>query len=251
MKLSRLIGGAAAAVLLTAGAATSAHAASITVSNSFDFVSPPEFLFAEASRSVFLNDTSGQRSGILSLSLFNPVIGTLNQVSLTVRQRVGSQFEDIGGNCTPSNPTCFVNMTRTADLTARYSAGTSVNRGLGGQFIFDPSTCELGGTGTDSCAGFQDYRDFMSGSTRHFTDAADLSDFLGTGNFTVESLMTTTLGVSPGSGGDVVSVVSSFDWSVEVSVTYDFTEASTEIPAPAGAAFLLIGLAALTRRKRD
>ena len=40
-----------------------------------------------------------------------------------------------------------------------------------------------------------------------------------------------------------------YDWAGTVIVTYDYIAAATEIPAPAGAAFLLIGLAALARRR--
>ena len=37
----------------------------------------------------------------------------------------------------------------------------------------------------------------------------------------------------------------------DAAVTYDYTAAATEIPAPAGAAFLAIGLAALARVRRS
>lgn len=250
MKLSKLMGGAVAAVLITAGAGASVQAGSITFNQALTHISPPDFLFAEAGRAAIINDTSGQRSAIFSLSRFDSSLGTLDRVLLTVRQRVGSQFEDIGGNCTTGNATCFVDMTRTTGLEAQYSAGSSVNRGLGGQFTFDPSTCELSGAGSDACGGFVDYRDYTSGSTRNITDANDVLDFVGPGTFTVETLMTTTLDALPGTNGDIVSVVSSFDWSGEVIVTYEFTETSVALPAPAGAAFLMLGALALARRKR-
>lgn len=237
---------AALAGVLSVAGAFSSQAAVISFTQSLTHIPPSEFLFAEATRTAILGDSSGPRTDTFSLSRFDSSLGTLNEVSLRISSFVTSQFDDIGGTCTGTNPTCAVDLTRTVDFSRSYSAGSTVNQAIGGQFLLDPSSCDLGG----SCVGFLDVRTYSAVSTRNFLNAADLADFTGPGNFSVGVGMETTLAVSPGTNTDTVALGSSFDWDGEVTVTYDYTAASTQVPAPAGAAFLLIGFAALARRKR-
>lgn len=86
-----------------------------------------------------------------------------------------------------------------------------------------------------------------------FTAAADLANFIGSGDFSATAtldLFASLSGVresiflAHGIIGDVF-----FDGGGSATVTYDYTAATTEIPVPAGAAFLMLGVLALARRR--
>jgi hypothetical protein len=246
MTISRFIRNTTAAVLLTAGMTASANAAMISFTQSQTFIPPSDLLVAEAGQAAIIDGESGTRNGSINLSRFDAPLGTLDRVILNVVHSVNSEFVDIAGTCIGTNTTCGVDLTRGYTLGAAYSAGASVNRGHTGIATSHSASCDLGG----SCLGFTDPDTFTSNGTRFITQAIDLADFSGPGDFTVDVDMFMRLSVLPGAGTDTVLLGAFFDWDGEATVTYEYTAASTQVSAPAGAAFLLIGFAALARWKR-
>ncbi|MFT5486690.1 MAG: hypothetical protein ACI9JL_003614 [Paracoccaceae bacterium] len=246
MTILGFIRNTAAATILTVGMTASANAAMITFNQAQTFISPPELLVAEVNQAAIIDGVSGTRNGSFNLARFDSSLGTLNRVILNVAHAINSEFVDIGGTCIGTNATCGVDIQRSYVLGSGYNAGSTVNGGLTGVAGSSLSSCDLGG----SCLGFTDNRDFSSNGTRFFIQPGDLADFTGPGDFTVDVDMFFRLSVLPGTGTDTVLLGASFDWDGVATVTYEYTEASTQVPAPAGAAFLAIGLAALVLRKR-
>lgn len=246
MTISSFIRNTATAVLFTVGMTASANAGMITFNQMKTFISPPELLVAEAGRAAIIDGVSGTRNGSFNLARFDSSLGTLDRVILNISHSIDTGFVDIGGTCIGTNTTCGVDIDRSYSLGRGYSAGSTVGRDLGGVSGLSPASCDLGST----CIGFVDPRTFSSNGTRFFTQTDDLADFTGPGDFIVDVDMFLRLSVSPGTGTDTVLLGAEFDWGGEVTVTYEFTEASTQVPAPAGATILLMGIAALAVRKR-
>lgn len=191
---------------------------------------------------------SQNHNGSYTLQQFNGALGTLNSVRIEFNQAVNSTIDDTGGTCAPGFSDCAVNLTRTFTQSGAVTLG-SASGATSSIFDTDTVNCVLG-LAPNAC--FQSTHAHASPFTEaiDFTSASDVANFVGGGTFSVTTdllatflaeLTAETIDLSSGAG---------FDWAGTATVIYDYTEASTQIPAPAGAAFLALGLAALARRKR-
>jgi hypothetical protein len=110
--------------------------------------------------------------------------------------------------------------------------------------------CDIGGGG-NACFLSTHARNSPYTEAIDFTAASDVANFVGGGTFSVVTdLIADYLASLTPESIDLSSGVE-YSWGGTATVIYDYTPGGViAMPAPAGAAFLLIGLAALARRKR-
>lgn len=238
----------ALAVVLTAAGAMSANAAIVSNSDTQSF-EPFGFLVSSQIAPGGAIAETQFRNGAYMLQQFNGALGTLNSVRIEFNQGVNSALSDTGGHCVGTLTECAINLSRTFTQSGSVTLGTASATMA---TIIDPNTvnCDLGG-GSNSC--FLSTHAHTSPYTEaiDFTAASDVANFVGGGTFSVVTdLIATYLAALTPESAAVESGLE-YAWGGTATVIYDYTAGSTvAMPAPAGAAFLLIGLAAIARRKR-
>jgi hypothetical protein len=208
------------------------------------------------------SQVSANHSGAYALQKFDTALGTLNSVRLQINQGINSSlslnaFSSSGGStCNPfdvSGAPCDMGLTRNGNQTATYSAGSAVNAAFASQSFNNSFGCSLGGNAFPgssfaSCIDGAPHNETFALTNDILLTGAQTGDFEGAGNFAVDTDMIFQFFTSAiGSNFLIFTNQAFYNWAGTVTVTYDYTANATEIPAPAGAAFLLIGLAALTR----
>ena len=241
----------AVAVLLAALGAVSANAAVVSNSDTQSF-EPFGFMLSGHDNGpppVQAGDTQN-RNGSYTLQQFNGALGTLNSVRIEFNQAVDSTIDDTGGSCAAGFSACAVDLARTFTQSGSVSLGTASGTA---STIIDAHTvnCDIGLT-SNSCFLSSHPRNSPYTEAIDFADPGDVANFIGGGTFNVltdliaEYLAT----LDPVTGGHVESGAG-YAWGGTATVIYNYTPGSVvAMPAAAGAAFLLIGLAALARRKR-
>lgn len=236
------------AAVLTATGAMSAHAA--IVSNS-DIQSFEAFGFLCSGQTAPSAAIPGNQNhnGSYTLQQFNGALGTLNSVRIEFNQAVNSTISDTGGNCAFGFTDCAVSLARTFTQSGSVTLGTA---NATAATIIDPDTvnCDIGGGG-NACFLSTHARNSPYTEAIDFTAASDVANFVGGGTFSVVTdLIADYLASLTPESIDLSSGVE-YSWGGTATVIYDYTPGGViAMPAPAGAAFLLIGLAALARRKR-
>jgi len=238
----------AIAAVLTAAGALSANAAIVSNSDIQSF-EPFGFLISgHTAPSAPIGDTQN-RNGSFTLQQFNGALGTLNSVRIEFNQGVNSVIDDTGGSCAVGFSECAVSLARTFTQSGSVTLGTASATAA---TIIDADTvnCDLGG-GANACFLSTHSRNSPYTEAIDFTAASDVANFVGGGTFSVVTdLIASYLATLTSESTDVLSGAS-YSWGGQATVIYDYTAGSTvAMPAPAGAAFLLIGFAALARWKR-
>lgn len=241
----------AASVVLTIGAVPS-QAATISFFDT-QTLHPQDFLL---STNQFPNgaQTSVNRSGAYALQMFDTNLGTLNSVRLQISQSINTSLSLFASDCDPfGGQPCEMGLVRSGNQVATYSAGSAANAAFASHAFNNPLSCNLGGNAfpgsfLPSCLAGAPHAENFPLTNDILLTGAQAADFEGTGNFAVDTDMffqvTTT---ELGSASFLYTHQAFYDWAGTVTVTYDYTAAATGISAPAGAAFLLIGFAALAR----
>jgi hypothetical protein len=225
--------------------ATSARAATISNSDAQSFVSDTLSASAVAGSGA---SNSNTYSGSYTLQLFDGALGVLNSVRIEFSQAVDSSFAGVNGLCAGFSPgDCTGGLGRSFTQSGSVLLGTAAGNAavstdsnfINCAFLIGPSGC------SGPVARTSPYSEVID-----FTSATDIVNFVGTGSFGVDTDLFAQFSLT--AGGLAIDAQSgmSFLWGGSATVIYDYTSASTGIPAPAGAAFLLIGFAALARRKR-
>jgi len=258
--LPRFFSVIAASVALTVAAAP-AHAATISF---FDTQTLQAQDFLLSTNQLPNNaQVSVSHTGAYALQMFDTALGSLNSVRLQINQGINSSLSLdasslFGGSpCSPfSGGPCDMGLTRNGNQSAIYSAGAAVNAAFANDTFNHGLACNLGGTDSPgsflpSCLDGSPHAQTFALTNDILLTGAQADDFEGTGNFAVDTDMFYQFSTSElGSTSLLFTNRAFYDWAGTVTVTYDYTAATTEIPAPAGAAFLLVGLAALALRKR-
>ncbi len=227
------------AVVLPAAGAMSANAAIVSKSDTQSFEPFGFMVSSQTAPSAAFPDTQ----------VLNGALGTLNSVRIEFNQGVNSALSDTGGNCAAGFAACAVSLSRTFTQSGSVTLGTASATAA---MIIDPNTvnCDLGG-GPNACFLSNHAQTSPYTEAIDFTAASDVANFVVVGTFAVATdLIANYLATLTPESIDVVSGLE-YSWGGTATVIYDYTAGSTvAMPAPAGAAFLLIGLAALARRKR-
>jgi hypothetical protein len=227
------------AVVLPAAGAMSANAAIVSKSDTQSFEPFGFMVSSQTAPSAAFPDTQ----------VLNGALGTLNSVRIEFNQGVNSALSDTGGNCAAGFAACAASLSRTFTQSGSVTLGTASATAA---MIIDPNTvnCDLGG-GPNACFLSNHAQTSPYTEAIDFTAASDVANFVVVGTFAVATdLIANYLATLTPESIDVVSGLE-YSWGGTATVIYDYTAGSTvAMPAPAGAAFLLIGLAALARRKR-
>lgn len=248
MKVLKSLKTAAIGASFVVAGAVSANAAIISNSDTQIF-EPFGFLVGfHTAPGAPVGDTQN-RNGVYTLQQFNGALGTLNSVSVVFNQAVDSTIDDTGGSCAVGFSDCQVNLTRTFTQSASLTLGTASGATSA---IVDNDTvnCVLG-LAPNACFNSTHARVSPFTEAIVFTDVSDVANFVGGGTFNVTTdLIASYLAELTPETIDLSSGASYF-WSGTAEVIYDYTPGgAVAMPAPAGAAFLLIGLAALARRRK-
>lgn len=189
--------------------------------------------------------------GSYTLQQFNGALGTLNSVRIEFNQTVNSQIDDTGGTCALGFSECAVNLARSFTQSGAVTLGSA--SGTAASIIdADNVNCDLG-VGPTAChsAPYPHALASPYGEAIDLTSAADVANFVGGGTFTVTTDLIAEYAASRTIETLELSSGVSFTWGGTATVIYDYTPGGVvAMPAPAGAAFLLIGLAALARSRR-
>jgi len=238
------------AAVLTAAGAMSAHAAIVSNSDTQSF---EPFGFMGSSQDLgtpFQIGHLSNHNGGYTLQQFNGALGTLNSVRIEFNQAVDSTIDDTGGGCAAGFAACAVDLARTFTQSGSVTLGTATATA---STIIDPHVvnCDIGVTG-NSCFLSAHNRNSPYTEAMDFLDPSDVANFVGAGTFNVVTdLIAEYLATLDPITGGFVNSGSGFAWGGTATVIYDYTPGGVvAMPAPAGAAFLLIGLAAIARRKR-
>jgi hypothetical protein len=247
MSILNSVKSAAIGAALVFVGAVSANAAIVSNSDSQAF-EPFGFLVSTHTAPGAAVGQTVNHNGAYTLQQFNGALGTLNSVRIEFNQTAASRISDTGGNCAVGFSECAVSLARTFTQSGSVTLGTA-NATAATIIDTDTVNCDLGG-GPNAC--FFSAHPLASpyAEVIDFTAASDVANFVGGGTFSVLTDLVASYLASLTSESIDVSSGAEYAWAGAATVIYDYTEASTEIPAPAGAAFLLIGLAALARRKR-
>jgi hypothetical protein len=236
------------AVVLPAAGAMSANAAIVSKSDTQSFEPFGFMVSSQTAPSAAFPDTQ-VLNGVYTLQQFNGALGTLNSVRIEFNQGANSALSDTGGNCAAGFAACAASLSRTFTQSGSVTLGTASATAA---MIIDPNTvnCDLGG-GPNACFLSNHAQTSPYTEAIDFTAASDVANFVVVGTFAVATdLIANYLATLTPESIDVVSGLE-YSWGGTATVIYDYTAGSTvAMPAPAGAAFLLIGLAALARRKR-
>lgn len=235
-------------VVLTAAGAMSANAAIVSNSNVQSFEAFGFLYSGETAPFAAVPETQN-RNGSYTLQQFNGALGTLNSVRIEFNQGVNSVLSDTGGHCAGTFAECAISLSRTFTQSGSVTQGTASATAA---TIIDSNTinCDLGG-GSSACFLLSTGRNSPYTEAIDFTAASDVANFVGGGTFSVVTdLIAHYLAELTPESAAVESGLE-YSWGGTATVIYDFTAGSTvAMPAPAGAAFLLIGLAVIARRKR-
>ena len=233
------------AACATAGFAVSANAAIISNFDTQSFVSFGN-LFSEdppTGPNLPVNHFGGY-----TLQQFDGSLGTLNSVSIVQNQAVVSTIDDTGGNCAVGFSECAVDLAR----SFRQDSVSTLGGAAGiGPVIIDNHTvnCDLG-IGTNACSNSTHARNSDYNPVLNIVNPGDVAGFIGVGTFNIQTSLVAAFTAS--NTIESVNVLSgvTYDWGGTATVFYDFTPNSVAMPAPAGALFLALGLAAVARRRR-
>ncbi|MFW2542146.1 choice-of-anchor E domain-containing protein [Primorskyibacter sp. 2E107] len=200
---------------------------------------------ATATYSGSVASTSTNWSDSVLLTQFDPLLGTLDSVSLSL---TGSVDGDANAESLDGAP-AVITLSLSATITASVAGfpGLSVDVNPLSSSIFNATsfdgTIDFGGTSGVSYSGLT----ASDSDTSVFTSG--LSPFIGNGTF---SLDLSAVGASSGSGAGNLITQFFTDAGATASVTYNYTPPISEVPLPAGAPLLIgaLGGLALVRRRK-
>lgn len=248
MAIKSLLKNAVLAAVITAAGAMSANAAIVSNSDVQSF-EPFGFLFSgQTAPSAAVGETQNH-NGAYTLQQFNGALATLNSVRIEFNQAINSSISDTGGNCAVGFSECAVSLARTFAQSGSMTLGTA--SGTASTIVdTDTTLCDFGG-GPSAC--FLQSTGLISPYTEaiDFSAASDVANFGGGGTFSVVTELIASYLASLTPESIDLSSGAEFVWAGSATVIYNYTPGGVvAMPAPAGAAFLLIGLAALARCKR-
>ena len=247
MAIKSLLKNAVLAAVITAAGAMSANAAIVSNSDVQSF-EPFGFLFSgQTALSVAVGETQNH-NGAYTLQQFNGALATLNSVRIEFNQAINSSISDTGGNCAVGFSECAVSLARTFAQSGSITLGTA--SGTASTIVdTDTTLCDLGGP--SAC--FLQSTGLTSPYTEaiDFSAASDVANFVVVGTFSVVPDLIASYLASLTPESIDLSSGAEFVWAGSATVIYNYTPGGVvAMPAPAGAASLLIGLAALARCER-
>jgi len=193
------------------------------------------------------SDTTGlimtDFSNVLSVDQFDPALGTLNQVTLTVTGRLygGGKFENF--NSSPVDDSMRYILDQSLDITQGLTALLGMDKTTDTTLTVNvpayDGTFDYGGTSGDTETPF----DVTDDDVFTYTLTVDLAPFIGTGTVNFDAVADATATIY-GANGVVCGTYSYAQATVEV--VYDYTP----IPEPATITLLGLGALALLWRKR-
>ena len=201
---------------------------------------------------------SQNHTGIYTLRQFDGSLGTLNSVRIEFDQQVDSLLDPpfgtlpVGaiGSCVSGVASCTAHLNRIVEQRGSVTLGTasaSTSLSIDNHTVNCDPQNPLSSTG---CAP-EFHRNSPFSDATEFTSASDVANFVGSGTFSALANFSASYFATLGADGAVVISEASSGWQGQATVIYDYTPGGVvAMSAPAGAAFLLIGLAALSRRKR-
>jgi hypothetical protein len=193
------------------------------------------------------SDTTGlittDFSNVLSVDQFDPALGTLNQVTLTVTGRLygGGVFENLNGSPVDSSMRYILDQSLdiTQGLTALLGMTKTTDTTLTINVPAYDGTFDYGGTSGYTETPF----DVTDDNVFTYTLTLDLAPFIGTGTVDFDAVADATATVYPANG--VVCGTYSYAQAT-IEVVYDYTP----VPEPATMCLAGIGAVALLLRKR-
>lgn len=214
-------------------------------------------------------DLSGAPSAASSgsfhaLDLFDPALGTLTSVALSVSQSTSAATLTMSLSCPPyvSNPVC------NSSTSSSISQFFSLNLGSVAISLATPAAETIASctTGWGNCTDSETGAATSLNESYVFTEAADLTSFTGTGQFAPSSGVLHILDIVAVDGGLGVSTsagTAGATWGFAWDIAYTFTPvgvepepeepAVTELPAPGSLAlfaFGAVGIGAIRRQRR-
>jgi hypothetical protein len=190
----------------------------------------------------FSLDTAGTTSESLTFNQFDPSLGTLTGVEITLADSAtaGSAFSSITGG----EGTVTASLSGALDITAPggatpFSETTSV---------FATCTVSIGNT----CSNGPNAQNDPTFTPNPVTDTTDLAAFVGLGTVDLVANIDSVINGNTHLGSGTPTTTDNLTWSGDVSVTYQYTADSTGVPEPASLTLFGMGIGGLgfLRRQR-
>ena len=205
---------------------------------------------------------SGNGTGIFngtfqSLDLFDPALGTLTSVALSLSQTVSASALDVSVACAGFGGAVGCNLTAEGAVTHFLSLNLgTVSLSLASPTDATSAACGHGPGGT--CTNDDTGQGSTLTSNTTYTSAADLASFTGPGIFGPSGAVSSSITSTRAGDFQDIDIFLSAVWDYSWEVAYTYTPVGgepppppppppevTELPAPGGLALLALGAAAL------